>query len=90
MNNRNYLKLSDLIGEAEDRQDKLGSLLHMMGQELKYDQENLDNMDLVELGLKYPKIIKLLFIALDYSTEVTNTLKDIDKQLVICDQGGTI
>ena len=90
MNNQNYVKLSDLISETEDSQEKLESLLHWIGQELKYENEDLEKEDLIELSLKYPKIIKLLMIALDYSTAVACNLKELDKKLIICDQGGTI
>ena len=87
---QNYLKLSDTLSEVEDRQEKLEALLHMMGQELHYEDPELHKEDILDLALKYPKIIKLLSIAIDYSNSVMGKLDDIQKQLVICDQGGTI
>lgn len=88
--NQNYLKLSDTLSEVEDNQEKLEALLHMMGQELHYEDPQLHNEDILDLALKYPKIIKLLSIAIDYSNSVANKLTEVQEQLVICDQGGTI
>ena len=88
--NQNYLKLSDTLSEVEDSQEKLEALLHMMGQELHYEDPELHNEDILDLALKYPKIISLLNIAIDYSNSVANKLTEVQKQLVICDQGGTI
>ena len=90
MNNENYLRLSDAIGEAQESQEKLEALLHIIGDELKYTEESLDKEDYMELALKYPKIIKLLFITLDYSHSIAESLADIDKKLITCDQGGQI
>jgi hypothetical protein len=88
--NQNYLKLSDTLSEVEDSQEKLEALLHMMGQELHYEDPELHKEDILDLALKYPKIISLLSIAIDYSNSVMGKLDDIQKQLVICDQGGNV